>query len=162
MKFNGQTRSFVKLVQVDLLALGDADLSYIIDLWIRESASSELSLDVAEDTRLALGYTRVLTNSKPLSPYPSDVPDAESEVSAQWQAPSPHHLRTLLTAMDVDAFVRYVINSAFKSLHTSHPEWEDGITFNAHLANYLRQMKDGSASRNQRARHGTSPFQSHF
>ncbi len=160
MKFNGQTRSFVKLVQGDLLALCDADLSYIIDRWIRESASSELSLDVAEETRLALGYTRTLANPKP--PLSFLVLDAESEGSAPWQAPSPHHLRTLLTAMDVDAFVRHVINCAFKSLHTTHPEWEEGITFNAHLANYLRQLKDGSANRNQRARHGTSPFQSHL
>jgi len=152
MKMNGQSRSFVKQVQVDLLALCDADLFRTVHQWVDGSDSSEVSLDVAEDTRVALGYTRVLTEAKRLSHHHSDVPGAESEGSAQWHAPSPHHLRTLLTAMDVNVFAQHVITFAFKSLHTTYPEWYDGVTFNAHLANYLRRMRDETANHDQRAK----------
>jgi hypothetical protein len=42
--------------------------------------------------------------------------------------------------MDVNMFARHVIPLAFQSLHTIYPEWYEGLTFNAHLANYLRRM----------------------
>jgi hypothetical protein len=43
-------------------------------------------------------------------------------------------------------FTRHVNTFAFKSLHPTHPEWYDGMTFNAHLANYLRRMRDETAN----------------
>ncbi|SRR6266516_5912625 len=151
MKMNGQSRSFVKQVQMDLLALCDADLFHTVHQWIDGSDASEVSLGVPEDTRFALGYTRILTEAKPLSHHHSDVPGAESEGSVQWHAPSSHHLRSLLTAMDVHLFAQHVITFAFKSLHTTYPEWFEGVTFNAHLANYLRRMRDKTANHDQRA-----------
>ena len=42
--------------------------------------------------------------------------------------------------MDEQQFAQYVITLAFQSLHPIYPEWYDGLTFNAHLANYLRQI----------------------
>ena len=63
----------------------------------------------------------------------------------------PQRLRALLTAMDVSAFARHVIAFAYHSLHPTHPEWYDGVTFNAHLANYLRRRRDETASHGQRA-----------
>jgi hypothetical protein len=142
MKLNGQSRSFVKQVQVDLLALCDADLFHTVHQWINESDSSE----VPEDTRLALGYSRVLPDTEPLSYHHADMPCVERERPAQWLAPSPQHLRALLMAMDVHVFAEHVITLAFKSLHSTHPEWYDGVTFNAHLANYLRRMRDETAN----------------
>jgi hypothetical protein len=53
--------------------------------------------------------------------------------------------------MDVAAFARHVIALAYHSLHPTHPEWYDSVTFNAHLANYLRRRRDETASRGQRA-----------
>ena len=38
---NGQSRSFVKQVQVDLLALGDADLCNVVQQWIDGGHASE-------------------------------------------------------------------------------------------------------------------------
>src|SRR5690348_7013977 len=99
-KMNSANRTFVKQVQVDLLALGDADLLHTIQQWVDVRDPSGTSAYIPEDTRLALGYTRVIAEAEPLSPLLYDVSGAESEGPAQWQAPSPHHLRTLLTAMD--------------------------------------------------------------
>lgn len=138
---NSQSRAFVKQVQVDLLALCDADLFHTIQQWVDGRNPSGLSPDVPEDTRLALGYTRVLTGTENLPHLQSDLPGAASEGAALWHAPSPHYLRTLLTAMDVKLFAQHVIPLAFQSLHTIYPEWYDGMTFNAHLANHLRQMR---------------------
>ena len=152
MKMNGQSRSFVKQVQADLLKLGDADLFRTVHQWLDGSDSSGTSLDVPEETRFALGYTHILPEAQPLSDYHSDIPDAESEEFAQWRAPSPHHLRTLLTAMDVNSFAQHVITFAFKSLHPTHPEWHEGVTFNAHLANYLRRMRVETTTHNQEAK----------
>jgi len=145
MKLNGQSRSFVKQVQVDLLALCDADLLHTVHQWIDEGDSSEVAFEVPEDTRLALGYSRVLPDTEPLSHHYADMPVVERERPAQWLAPSPQHLRALLMAMDVHVFAEHVITLAFKSLHSTHPEWYDGVTFNAHLANYLRRMRDETA-----------------
>lgn len=140
MKMNGQSRSFAKQVQVDLLALCDADLFHTIQQWVDGRNPSGLSLDVPEDTRFALGYTHVLAETEILPHLRCDMPGAESERSVTWYAPSPHHLRTLLTAMDVHLFAQHVITLAFQSLHPIYPEWYEGVTFNAHLANHLRQM----------------------
>ena len=140
MKMNGQSRNFAKLVQVDLLALCDADLFHTIHQWVDGRNPSGLSLNVPEDTRFALGYTRVLAETETLPQLRSDVPGAGSERPVQWYAPSPRHLRTLLTAMDVNLFAQHVITLAFQSLHPIYPDWYEGVTFNAHLANHLRQI----------------------
>src|SRR5947207_854014 len=140
MKMNSQSRNFVKQVQVDLLALCDDDLFHTIHQWVDGRNPSGLSLDVPEDTRFALGYTHVIAETETLSPLPGGEPGAESEGFSSWHAPSPPQLRTLITAMDVHMFAQYVIPLAFQSLHTIYPEWYDGVTFNAHLANYLRQI----------------------
>jgi hypothetical protein len=137
---NGQSRAFAKQVQVDLLALCDADLFNIIHQWVSGSNPSRSTFEVPEDTRFSLGYTHVLAETETLPYLHCDALGAESNGSAQWHAPLPHQLRTLLTAMEVDLFAQHVITLAFQSLHTTYPEWYEGLTFNAHLANYLRQM----------------------
>lgn len=133
MKMNSQSRSFVKQVQVDLLALGDTDLFQTVHRWVGRKNLSELSLeDTEENTLITLGYTRVATL------LAEDVQLGPT----QWQPPLPDQLRALLTAMDVHEFAQYIIPLAFQALHPIHPEWYDGVTFNAHLANYLRQLKN--------------------
>src|SRR5215469_14395642 len=122
MKLNGQSRSFVRQVQVDLLALCDTDLLHTVHQWIDESASSGVAFEVPEDTRRALGYSRVLPSTEPLSHQRADIAGLEREVQTQWLAPSPQHLRALLMAMDVHMFAEHVIIFAFKSLHSTHPE----------------------------------------
>src|SRR5947209_2208711 len=88
MKMNSQSRSFVKQVQEDLLALDDVDLSHTIQQWIDGSGSLAGSFDVPEDTYLLLGYTHVLAEAKPLTLDQFDMPGAESAGSAPWLAPS--------------------------------------------------------------------------
>ncbi len=53
MKMNRQAQTFAKQVQVDLLALSDADLFKTVHLWVQAG----LSYEAAEETRSALGYT---------------------------------------------------------------------------------------------------------
>jgi hypothetical protein len=146
MKMNSQSRSFVKQVQVDLLVLSDADLLHTIQQWVEGSSASDA---VPEDTLLALGYT--YADANPLVLHQSDMPGAESEESAQWHAPSSHHLRTTLNAMDANLFAQHVIALAFAALHPIYPEWYEGVTFNAHLANYLRRTKDKTIYQGQGA-----------
>ena len=149
MKTSGQFRSFTKQVQMDLLALNDTDLFYVVHQWVDGSASSNVPSDVSEETRTALGYTFVPASTR-LFPHPLyDLVETESEGSVQWLAPSPHHLRALLTAMDIHVFTQHVITPAFQLLHATYPEWDEGMTFNAHLANYLRQIKKRSAMKEQ-------------
>src|SRR5690348_11743276 len=107
MKMNSQSRSFVKQVQVDLLALCDADLFHTVHQWIEGSDSSRALLDVLQETRLALGYTPLLQEVHPLPDRHSDIPGAESERSEQWHALSPYHLRALLTEMDGSMFAQH-------------------------------------------------------
>lgn len=129
MKTSNQSRNFTKQVQTDLLALSDDDLLITIHRWMGGESLEASVLDVAEDTCLALGYTNVAT---------------ESGTSTHWRAPSSVQLRSLLTAMDINQFAQYVIPVAFQSLHTIYPEWYEGVTFNAHLANYLRRLRASS------------------
>jgi len=150
MKMYGQSRSFVKQVQLDLVALCDADLCDTVQQWL-DGDPSQGVLDVPEETRLALGYTLVLPEARPLENHHADAPGVERERSAQWYVPSPQQLRSLLTAMDVHAFAQHVITFAYASLHSTHPDWSDGLTFNAHLANYLRRMRAETATSDQRA-----------
>jgi hypothetical protein len=150
MKMNGQSRSFVRQVQVDLLAQGDTDLCDVVQQWIDGSEGSEGAYDIPEETRLALGYTRALPDTRPPAHRHADVPGSGREGPVQWHAPSPQLLRALLTAMDVSSFAEHVIAFAYHSLHPRHPEWYDGVTFNAHLANYLRRRRDETASRHRR------------
>ena len=140
MKMNGQSRTFVKQVKLDLLALSDADLFQIIQQWVERSNLSKQPLDKAEKIWLALGYTPVLSDTEVLSQLNFPMPGTEIENPVSWNAPEPQHLRTLIAAMDEQQFAQYVITIAFQSLHPMYPEWYDGLTFNAHLANYLRQI----------------------
>jgi len=139
MRYQAQT--FIKQVQVDLLALSDADLFQTIDQWRTVKESSGLSQDAPEVTWSALGFTRALAETEHFSCPPSTKPGVEPEVREHWLAPSPHQLRKLLTEMDVKQFAQHVIAIAFQSLHATYPEWGDGSTFNAHLANHLRWMR---------------------
>jgi hypothetical protein len=140
MKMNGQSRTFVKQVKLDLLALSDADLFQIIQRWVEISNLSKQPLDKVEKIWLALGYTRKLFDAEDHSQLETNVPAIEIEKPASWNAPDPHQLRTLIAAMDEQQFVQSVITIAFQSLHPIYPEWYDGLTFNAHLANYLRRI----------------------
>jgi len=140
MKMNGQSRTFVKQVKLDLLALSDADLFHIIQLWVEGSNLSEKPFDKAEEIWLALGYTREFSDTEGLSQLNAEMPDAEIEEPVSWNSPDPQHLRTFIAAMDEQQFAQFVITLAFQSLHPIYPEWYDGLTFNAHLANYLRQI----------------------
>jgi hypothetical protein len=150
MKTYGQSRSFVKQVQLDLVALCDADLFDTVHQWI-DGDPSQGALDVPEETRFALGYTRALPEARPLVYQHADAPDLERERLMQWLAPFPQQLRSLLSAMDLSEFAQHVITFAYASLHPTHPEWYDGLTFNAHLANYLRRMRIERANKNQKA-----------
>ncbi len=96
-----QAQSFVKQVQIDLLALSDADLFHEIDQWGPRKEPSILSQDAQEVTWTALGFTR----TPPETEHLSRPPGVELEVRA------------------------------------THPEWGDGSTFNAHLANHLRWIR---------------------
>jgi len=140
MKMNGQSRTFVNQVKLDLLALSDADLFQIIQQWVERSNLSKQPLDKAEKIWLALGYTPELSDTEYHSQLEANVPGLEIEKPVSWNAPDPHQLRTLIAAMDEQQFVPSVITIAFQSLHPLYPEWYDGMTFNAHLANYLRQI----------------------
>lgn len=137
---NSQSRNFARQVQTDLLALCDADLVSIIHQWVDRGNSSGIFRDIPDDTLLALGYTHAVPEIEMPQSLHDDEPDTEITPPVLWQAPSSHHLRTLLTAMDVDLFNQRVITLAFRSFHATYPEWYEGAIFNAHLANYLRQI----------------------
>lgn len=140
MKMNGQSRTFVKQVKLDLLALSDADLFQIIQNWVVGSNLSDQPLDKSEKIWLALGYTHKLSDTEEISQLSVNIPDSDIEKTVSWIAPDPQLLRTLIASMDEQQFAQYVITIAFQSLHPMYPEWYDGLTFNAHLANYLRQI----------------------
>ena len=131
MKIDRQTRTFAKQVQVDLLGLTDTDLFQTIQLWTGEGRASYVS----QEAYGALGYTRSGEHDNysisMLSTY-------EGTAEAQWLAPAPQQLRGLLLEMSMPLFVQHVLPLAFESLHVLHPEWGEGATFNAHLANHLR------------------------
>lgn len=154
MSAYNQSRTFVKQVQEDLLALCDADLIRVVHQWVDVSNPSEVALAVPEDTRLALGYTRILAETGPLSPNDASAPGAGSQEPAQWDAPSPQRLRTLLAAMDLKSFDQHIITYAFKSLHAENPDWLVGGVFNAHLAYYLRLIREGLSRR----KHSSNPL----
>ncbi|HVB24567.1 MAG TPA: hypothetical protein VNG51_21705 [Ktedonobacteraceae bacterium] len=134
---NKQAQVFARQVQLDLLALSDADLFKIVHVWVIGKPIG-LSADIYSEARLALGYT--LTRGEPSIPSNAMLAGNTFEAEEQWLAPSLPKLRQLLTDMDVKFFVQYVLPLAFQSLHTLHPEWDEGATFNAHLANYLRSI----------------------
>jgi hypothetical protein len=140
MKMNGQSRTFVKQVKLDLLALCDDDLLKIIQQWVEGSNLTEKSPEIAKETWFTLGYTRELADTEALTQMTFNLPVSEIEKPTSWNAPDPQRLRALLTAMDEQQFAQFVITIAFQSLHPIYPEWYDGLTFNAHLANYLRQI----------------------
>lgn len=137
MKMNSHSRSFVKLVQHDLLALSDASLLHLVHQWVETASQVDgASNEDLNSARSALGYTFTRTDFL----HETDL-ESERHVDGQWCTPAPPHLRLLLTNMDANQFLQHVIPLAFLSLHTTHPEWGEGMTFHAHLANYLRQKE---------------------
>lgn len=132
MKISKQSQTFAKQVQVDLLAFSDGELFQIVHLWVREA-----SQDVSEEVYSALGY--MPRESQPPLHLRSNLLTSETEVEVIWLAPSPQQLREQLTNMDVKRFMQYVLPLAYRSLHATHPDWDEGATFNAHLANHLRR-----------------------
>ncbi len=133
MKIDRQTRTFAKQVQVDLLGLADTDLFQTIQLWTGEGQASYVS----PEAYTALGYTR----SGDATNYSiSMLSTYEGTEEVQWLAPAPQQLRGLLLDMSMPLFVQHVLPLAFESLHVLHPEWGEGATFNAHLANHLRAL----------------------
>jgi len=140
MKMNGQSRTFVKQVKLDLLALTDNDLFQIIQQWVQGSNLSEQPPDKTEKIWSALGYTREIPDNEQLLLRNANIPDSAVAKQYSWIAPNPGYLRTSIAAMDELQFTQYVISIAFQTLHPFFPEWYDGLTFNAHLANYLRQI----------------------
>ncbi len=149
-------QSFVKQVQVDLLALSDDDLLRTIDQWGPGREVCPCSPDPQEATWLALGYQRRLSAETEHPSYHSKS-EAGPEAGECWFAPSPSHLRRLLTEMDGKQFAHVVIALAFQSLHALHPEWGDGSTFNAHLAYYLRQKSTPARQRSDELKTKTIP-----
>lgn len=137
MRMNKQAQVFARQVQLDLLGLSDADLFHTIHVWVNGELSGP-STAISSETRLALGYT--LMSGEPPSLFRDIRSESAFETEEQWLAPSLPRLRELLTDMDVKFFVQYVLPLAFQSLHMLHPEWDEGATFNAHLANHLRQI----------------------
>ena len=135
---NKQAQVFARQVQLDLLAIPDAALFQMIHLWVYGASSglSGSSAGVLAETRLALGYT--LKSSGVGTTASDPLTENTSAAEEQWLAPSLPELRQLLTDMDVKFFVQHVLPLAFQSLHALHPEWDEGATFNAHLANHLR------------------------
>lgn len=154
MKMNGQSRTFVKQVKLDLLALSDADLFRIIQQWVEGSNLSEQPLEKAEKIRLALGYTHKLSDTEDRLHLNDSMLGSEIEKPVTWTAPDPQLLRTLIAAMDEQQFAQYVIILAFQSLHPIYPEWYDGLTFNAHLANYLRQINTKRRTETSKQKNG--------
>jgi len=132
MKMNKQSHTFAKQVQVDLLAFSDVDLFQTVHLWVKEA-----SHHVSEEVYSALGY--MLKESQPPFHPQSHLLRSETQVEMLWLAPSPQRLRERLTEMDMRLFMQYVLPLAYQSLHGLHPEWGEGATFNAHLANHLRR-----------------------
>ena len=133
MKIDRQTRTFAKQVQVDLLGLADADLLQTIQLWTGKGQANYVS----QEALTALGYTR----SEDSDSYSiSAISSYQGSEDAQWLAPTPQQLRSLLRDMSMPLFVQHVLPLAFESLHILHPEWGEGATFNAHLANHLRAL----------------------
>ncbi len=129
MKIDRQTRTFAKQVQVDLLGLVDTDLLQTIQLWTGKGQASYVS----QEALTALGYTRSEQSDNYLK-YEGAPGEAE------WLAPTPQQVRSLLRDMSMPLFVQHVLPLAFESLHLLHPEWGEGATFNAHLANHLRAL----------------------
>ena len=135
MRMNKRTRVFAKQVQVDLLTLSDTDLFQTVHLWVSEEPSGPLC-DLSKESRSVLGYTLRMDESHMLSS--NILSGSELKAGVQWLAPAPQRLRGLLMEMNLELFIEHVLPLAFQSLHMMHPEWGEGATFNAHLANHLR------------------------
>ena len=135
MRMNKQAQTFAKQAQVDLIGLSDVVLFQIVHLWVSKGPSGSVS----EETRSALGYTSSL--GEPPTRSLSTLAESEGAGGTYWLPPAPQELRRLLMDMDVPFFVQYVLPLAWQALHEAHPEWGDGPTFNAHLANHFRWIR---------------------
>ena len=133
MKIDRQTRTFAKQVQVDLLGLADTDLLQTIQHWTGKGQGDYVS----QEAYIALGYTPGRDEDNRSMSMLSIHEGAEG---THWLAPTPQQLRSLLLEMSMPLFVQHVLPLAFESLHPLHPEWGEGATFNAHLANQLRSL----------------------
>src|SRR5689334_2955727 len=89
MKMNGQSRTFVKQVKFDLLALSDTDLFQIIQQWIKTSNLSQQPFDKTENIWLALGFTRQLPDNEDLTSQNVDISATEIDNPILWIAPIP-------------------------------------------------------------------------
>jgi hypothetical protein len=138
MRLTRQVRIFARQVQVDLLALSDGDLFQMVHHWVSGQHSSSSS-EASEEVRFVLGYT--LCGSESATLVSNKVTGYEGGGDAQWLAPAPQHLRSLLEKMDTQRFAALVLPLAFDALHETHPEWGEAGTFHAHLANYLRRVR---------------------
>ena len=67
MKFQGQ--SFAKQVQVDLLALSDDALLFVIEQWGPGKETTGFSADPREASWLALGYRHVSAETTSVLPH---------------------------------------------------------------------------------------------
>src|SRR5437868_6143689 len=114
MKMTKQTRIFAKQVQVDLLALTNADLFQMIHLWMHTG----LSDDISRETRSALGYTLKMEEAYTRSLRA--VSGSVVEVGEEWLAPAPQQLRERLMEMDTKLFIQHVLPIAFQALHATH------------------------------------------
>jgi hypothetical protein len=143
MKISSRARSFVLLVKHDLLALSDPRLFHLIQHWMTAAAQAKgLPDENLHTIRVALGYTH-----EAREPCSESILKNEHQAIEPWQPPTPPRLRLLLTDMDTLQFLQCVIPLAFRSLHGTHPEWGEGMLFQAHLANYLRQQEQKPRSR---------------
>jgi len=156
MRMNKQTRAFAKQVHVDLLTLSDTDLFQTVHLWVNGEPSGPF-YDVSKETQSVLGYTLRVGEAYTLSS--GNLSGSELEAGIQWLAPTPSRLRELLMEMNLEVFIEHVLPLAFQSLHVMHPEWGEGATFNAHLANHLRWigMKQKEMARELRTSQSCSP-----
>jgi hypothetical protein len=151
MRMNKQTRAFAKQVHVDLLTLSDIDLFQTVHLWVNGQSSGPV-YNVSKEAQSALGYT--LRVGEPYVLSFDILSGNELEAGIQWLAPAPLQLRELLMEMKLEVFIEHVLPLAFQSLHVMHPEWGEGATFNAHLANHLRSI--GMRQREMTRELGTS------
>lgn len=139
MALTRQARLFARQVYVDLLALSDRDLSQTLHGWVNGEPSGSAPT-VSEETLSTLGYTFRYDITPPTASL-----DPGDNIAKEILTPSAKRLRETLETMDIKSFVETVLPLAFQALHLAHPEWSEGETFHAHLANHLRWIRKEAA-----------------